>query len=1216
MQISEGTSDNGFPQQLNITQMAWNELGWIESTNMVSPRRLSSRSSVNDAGTKLLTGQCLPRSEWEAKNAQLRRRVSSVEEEKACLQTENRQLISELESLQLELANYKTKVRVLGSSVESKSSSASLMKEQIDAMEHELETQRFALRDSEKKQDEVLEILEIRCRQVMELTEDVRVLRTKLEDQITRGQRVEHQRNEALTSAEKQTQALLSYKTDMTQKLKKLSENENLLKHSLIQCDREKAEVEEKCSKLEQERGEMTKLISQLKKDSGRTEVLRSESESLRSQLEEAAKRSADREQCLKRKEAEMQEATEALRRENGELRLLTTSLEQQLEQRLRQVQHGRAQLASLEAILSLLHLQESEGASLCVNPCLLPPVPADDVPKLQPGERYEKLLPVLRVLEQERVRQAKQAQGLQEQLGKAQEEAGALQASMARREQLLQQLQSQLQQRLSQVAQLEEEIKKKTARLAAADKQLDEKTKAISLATEKTSELEQSLAEKTKDVQLLRKVVDTGKREYHTALEDAHKQHTEQCRALEDRVRTLQDACSSAQEEKEKAQYQLTCLQQTLSLEAEANNQREQEALRSLGDQAAQYSSRVKGLETALSACQEELSRCLLQMETAQSHFQQQLDAKNREVESLRGKLVHHSKALKSSSQESLQLQHTNQQMEARLKDLLLVEGDHVSLLHQVEELKDQLQRERASAELTRTEEAQEAARQADTYQRETVQLTDTIRQLSVDVDKCRGELSERDKELLLMRRASGAQATQLEKMEKMLSETRGMLDKKTETVQDLEEKVQRSKRDRRNSLHRTQLLESQMKTVRGELVDTLDHLQELRNVLRRSQQQAEERKAAMEKLATGLRETQEELEERNGQIKEKDETLAEKELELQQKAQELSQLESTVEEHRAELQRTLETLQEEAQRAERELSERNKQVAFLSERLELVRSQLQGKETLEEEAACQAHQLRECREQLQRMAQRQQELRSHCDDLDMQLKDSTSLARDKESQVRVLEEELSISSEQAAQVERRLKEAVSRLALELEVLKTQHQTELAALQESQAEMMRASECVTSTVRSSQEHLSVELQQTRTLLDEAQRNATALLAELHAREHVLHNTSEALLLKESEVTRLKTRLSSLERGIDMRNLSQSVGIPLPPLTTHGIGSPSPPPHHLHHLTGENTTLSLASEDWAADGSTGSPERVGQYTALHQSAPHSPRGAVHWTEPL
>lgn len=72
---------------------------------------------------------------------------------------------------------------------------------------------------------------------------------------------------------------------------------------------------------------------------------------------------------------------------------------------------------------------------------------------------------------------------------------------------------------------------------------------------------------------------------------------------------------------------------------------------------------------------------------------------------------------------------------------------------------------------------------------------------------------------------------------------------------VTDLEEKVQRSRKERRNSLHRTQLLETQMKTVHGELIGTLDHLQELRNKLRRTQQNAEEREAAMQKLATGLR-------------------------------------------------------------------------------------------------------------------------------------------------------------------------------------------------------------------------------------------------------------------------------------------------------------------------------------------------------------------------
>lgn len=48
--------------------------------------------------------------------------------------------------------------------------------------------------------------------------------------------------------------------------------------------------------------------------------------------------------------------------------------------------------------------------------------------------------------------------------------------------------------------------------------------------------------------------------------------------------------------------------------------------------------------------------------------------------------------------------------------------------------------------------------------------------------MSKYRGELSEREKELLLIRRASGAQASQLAHMEKMLTQTKGLLEKKTE--------------------------------------------------------------------------------------------------------------------------------------------------------------------------------------------------------------------------------------------------------------------------------------------------------------------------------------------------------------------------------------------------------------------------------------------------
>ncbi|XP_021455199.1 uncharacterized protein si:ch73-389b16.1 [Oncorhynchus nerka] len=134
--------------------------------------------------------------------------------------------------------------------------------------------------------------------------------------------------------------------------------------------------------------------------------------------------------------------------------------------------------------------------------------------------------------------------------------------------------------------------------------------------------------------------------------------------------------------------------------------------------------------------------------------------------------------------------------------------------------------------------------------------------------MNKVQGELSEREQQMLRIRRDSVTKAFQLSKMEKMLAETRGKLDKKPEPgteskgrdtrddmVQDLEDKVRFTRRDRRNSLHRTQLLESQMKTVKGELVDTLDHLQELRDRLRRSQANAEQRKVDMEKLQAGMR-------------------------------------------------------------------------------------------------------------------------------------------------------------------------------------------------------------------------------------------------------------------------------------------------------------------------------------------------------------------------
>lgn len=70
-----------------------------------------------------------------------------------------------------------------------------------------------------------------------------------------------------------------------------------------------------------------------------------------------------------------------------------------------------------------------------------------------------------------------------------------------------------------------------------------------------------------------------------------------------------------------------------------------------------------------------------------------------------------------------------------------------------------------------------------------------------------------------------------------------------------DLEEKLHRSEMDRRNSLQRAHLLEEQLNTVRGELTDTLGHLEELRDVLQRTQLTADQQQATIHQLTTELR-------------------------------------------------------------------------------------------------------------------------------------------------------------------------------------------------------------------------------------------------------------------------------------------------------------------------------------------------------------------------
>lgn len=95
----------------------------------------------------------------------------------------------------------------------------------------------------------------------------------------------------------------------------------------------------------------------------------------LQAQLEEAGQRASHLGRQLMEREAECREMA-SLRRELENLHVLTQSQERRVAQSLREAQQSQVELASLEAILALLHLREVERHSVNIVICF--PMPHD----------------------------------------------------------------------------------------------------------------------------------------------------------------------------------------------------------------------------------------------------------------------------------------------------------------------------------------------------------------------------------------------------------------------------------------------------------------------------------------------------------------------------------------------------------------------------------------------------------------------------------------------------------------------------------------------------------------------------------------------------------------------------------------------------------------------------------------------------------------------
>ncbi|XP_006001650.1 coiled-coil domain-containing protein 18 [Latimeria chalumnae] len=885
-----------------------------------------------------------------------------------------------------------------------------------------------------------------------------------------------------------------------------------------------------------------------------------------------------------------------------GESQLLITDLRIKLAMKDTEIQKLKSKLMLDKASQHLsLNNQNQEGSTLHdVQVELL-----NFIKKSQAEERkFQELEPILSQLEKERQKHTGQVVELQAKLTEAETEISSLKTRMTQRTNQFQVIQEELLEKAAETTDLERELKKKCSQLSILEKQIEDKTIAASSSAARIIELEQELLEKNNQILSLEKNINKEHEDITLALENAKRVHIEQYRELEKQIELLQGQVEQKQLQLSERERTILVLQQDITAsyhkaesldhmlteateEIEKQKKMNDEALKTLQNQAVEGTTKVRQLEAALAICKEELKLYLHQLEDNKEQFEEQLKKRSDEVQRLQKELKTVRDQLQETSEQNVCLQQTLQQQQQMLQHCTGRIGELEDSQAQLEKLVSRLeqdlqkQREVLVEELEKAEgKLRKAHHDIDYKNQQVAELTSAINQIRKEMDQCKHELTEMERELLQLRRDSTTKNIQLNQMEISLQETQTELDKKADLVIDLEEKLHRSEADRRNSLQRAQGLQSELQNVQVELQDTLEQLQELKDVLQKAQSALGEKSTIIKDLNSELRQCKSELEEKDQELLDMDQALKERNWDLKQRAAQVTQLDMTIREHKTELEQKIIRLEGGLEKAALETKERGKQVEMLDEKLQFSKDQLREKDfellqmeqqfsqvkneivekekeianfkmvvkeqeqhigQQQQEVLEQGQQVRLAREQMQRAhldimeARRQLCLtQREADRLSRELDEAIHLSQEKEAHVNHLAEELGALQACEAQMEVKMKMEAQKLKEEMADLKDSHQKELSLLQESQAQLLFSTE----SQQSSNQQLNSQLHHMKQELEEARNGIFDLQTELQAKNEAIRAANDAILLRESEVTRLQARISKYERAMEIQQSS------------------------------------------------------------------------------
>ncbi|XP_063481476.1 coiled-coil domain-containing protein 18 isoform X3 [Symphalangus syndactylus] len=776
------------------------------------------------------------------------------------------------------------------------------------------------------------------------------------------------------------------------------------------------------------------------------------------------------------------------------------------------------------------------------------------------------------------------------------------LRVNMAHRTSQFQLIQEELLEKASNSSKLESEMTKKCSQLLTLEKQLEEKIVAYSSIAAKNAELEQELMEKNEKIRSLETNINTEHEKICLAFEKAKKIHLEQHKEMEKQIERLEAQLEKKDQQFKEQEKTMSMLQQDIickqhhleSLdrllteskgEMEKENMKKDEALKALQNQVSEETIKVRQLDSALEICKEELVLHLNQLEGNKEKFEKQLKKKSEEVYCLQKELKIKNHSLQETSEQNIILQHTLQQQQQMLQQETIRNGEledtQTKLEKQVSKLEQELQKQRESSaeKLKKMEEkCESAAHEADLKRQKVIELTGTARQVKLEMDQYKEELSKMEKEIMHLKRDGEDKAMHLCQLDMVLDQTKTELEKKTNAVKELEKLQHSTETELTEALQKREVLETELQNAHGELKSTLRQLQELRDVLQKAQLSLEEKYTTVKDLTAELRECKMEIEDKKQELLEMDQALKERNWELKQRAAQVTHLDMTIREHRGEMEQKIIKLEGTLEKSELELKEYNKQIESLNDKLQNAKEQLREKEfvmlqneqeisqlkkeiertqqrmkemesvmkeqeqyiaTQYKEAIDLGQELRLTREQVQNShtelaeARRQQvQAQREIERLSSELEDIKQLSKEKDAHGNHLAEELGASKVREAHVEARMQAEIKKLSAEVESLKEAYRMAMISHQENHAKWKISADSQKTAVQ----QLNEQLEKAKLELEEAQDTVSNLHQVQHKNE-VIEAANEALPTKESELTRLQAKISGHEKAEDIKFL-------------------------------------------------------------------------------